>query len=174
MVQRSAYRSRAAFSRSAASAAPSSSQKAASAAPRESASKPSAPLPAKGSSTCAPETSARIAKSDSRTRSDVGLVPRPGGAAIRAPFRSPATIRIRAAYGVRMDARRPGCGDSGLGQPVHVVAEGATGGGGDDRARRRLEVGVGGELVGRLLAGRRRQRPVAGKAGVAQIRDPAL
>ena len=50
------------------------------AAPRESASRPSAPEPAKASRTRSPSSGPSIANSDSRTRSLVGRVCRPGGA----------------------------------------------------------------------------------------------
>src|SRR4051812_41739665 len=60
--------------------------------PRDSASSPSAPLPANASSTRSPPTSPTIENSDPRRRSDVGRVPRPGGASSGTPLRSPATI----------------------------------------------------------------------------------
>ena len=65
-------------------------------APRDSASRPSAPEPAKRSSTRAPSTGPRIAKIASRTRSDVGLVLAPFGAKILAPLCEPPTILTRA------------------------------------------------------------------------------
>ena len=63
-------------------------------APRESASSPRAPDPAYRSSTRAPSSSMRassMANTDSRTRSDVGLVPA-GGAVIGRPRADPAMI----------------------------------------------------------------------------------
>ena len=63
-------------------------------APRESASSPSAPEPAKRSSTRAPSTGPIRLNAASRTRSPVGRVARPFGAAIRVPRCVPAMIRI--------------------------------------------------------------------------------
>src|SRR5688572_12431393 len=63
-------------------------------APRERASSPSAPEPAKRSSTDAPSTGPTRLKSASRTRSPVGRVCSPFGAAIRRPRCVPAMMRI--------------------------------------------------------------------------------
>src|SRR5438067_233587 len=71
-------------------------------APRDSASSPSAPVPAKRSSTLVPSTVkpsmpwTRILKIASRTRSEVGRVSRPAGAARLRPPSVPPTIRILA------------------------------------------------------------------------------
>jgi hypothetical protein len=62
-------------------------------APRESASIPIAPEPAKRSSTVASSTGPIRLNAASLTRSDVGLVATPRGAAIPCPFREPAMIR---------------------------------------------------------------------------------
>ena len=59
------------------------------AAPRDSASIASAPEPANRSSTRAPSSGPRIENSASRTRSDVGRVPRPGGAEQPPPAEAP-------------------------------------------------------------------------------------
>ena len=64
------------------------------AAPRESASRPSAPEPAKRSSTLAPSTGPIRLNAASRTRSPVGRVASPLGAAIRLPRCVPAMILI--------------------------------------------------------------------------------
>ena len=58
---------------------------------------PSRPSPAKRSSTRAPSTGPMIENTASRTRSPVGRVTTPFGAAIRCPFREPATILTRLA-----------------------------------------------------------------------------
>ena len=80
------------------SAAPSFSKKWAHNAPRESASSPNAPLPANASRTTAssnpPRSLASALMSDSLTRSVVGLVSVPFGAASGLPRHSPATIRM--------------------------------------------------------------------------------
>ena len=73
------------FARTLAIAAGESSAKRQVAAPRESASKPSAPEPAKRSSTAPPGSGPRRLKSASRTRSDVGRTSRPLGAVEPAP-----------------------------------------------------------------------------------------
>src|SRR5262245_62330912 len=70
----------------------SESTKTALAAPRERASRPSAPVPAKRSSTSAPSTGPMRLKTASRTRSPVGRTSSPLGAKIRAPLREPAII----------------------------------------------------------------------------------
>src|SRR4051812_37829242 len=68
-------------------------------APRESASTASAPLPAKRSSTTSPSSGPSAENSASRTRSDVGRVPSPGGACRRRPPKRPATTLMAAPAG---------------------------------------------------------------------------
>src|SRR3954447_10725767 len=80
------------FARIAAIARGSESTKTAVLAPLDRASRPRAPEPAKRSRTRAWSRSPRIEKSASRTRSEVGRVPRPRGALRRRPPRGPATI----------------------------------------------------------------------------------
>ena len=63
-------------------------------APRERASSPSAPEPANRSSTSAPSTGPIRLNAFSRTRSEVGRVAMPFGAAIRCPRWVPAMIRM--------------------------------------------------------------------------------
>ena len=75
-------------------------------APRESASSPSAPEPAKRSSTEASSTGPTRLKSASRTRSPVGRVCSPFGAAILRPRCVPAMIRIAGAYVASTTRRR--------------------------------------------------------------------
>ena len=78
------------------------------AAPRDSASSPSAPEPAHRSSTFAPSSPGSCSSAEnsaSRTRSDVGRVPR-GGTASRRPPATPAMIRTRAPHIAR--AQVPG------------------------------------------------------------------
>jgi hypothetical protein len=102
------------FVRSAFNAAASDSIKHAEAAPRESASNPSAPVPAKASSTTASWITARppqsacisISNKACRTRSAVGRVPCPAGATSTRPRQSPATIRMLAV--ACRHRRRPG------------------------------------------------------------------
>ena len=62
-------------------------------APRDSASSPIAPEPAYRSSTAAPSTGPIRLNAVSRTKSEVGRVTSPFGAAIRWPLRLPAMIR---------------------------------------------------------------------------------
>ena len=83
------------------------SMKVAWAAPRDSASSPSAPLPAKASSTRAPcsgdvpsaanDPCSRMLNSASRVRSAVGRTSSPAGASMRRPLCLPPTMRIGAA-----------------------------------------------------------------------------
>ena len=93
------------------------------AAPRESASSPSAPEPAKRSSTAASSTGPIRLKAFSRTRSEVGRVSRPFGAAIRCPRWVPAMILTggqasdRPRPGVRHRARRRGLPRPARGRP---------------------------------------------------------
>ena len=78
--------------------AASDSTSSASAAPRDSASSPTAPEPANRSSEPRPSSSVSVASvvnSASRTRSEVGRVSRPDGAASRRPPYRPATIAQR-------------------------------------------------------------------------------
>src|SRR5260370_22077396 len=92
------------FWRRVARASRSCSRNGASAAPRDNASRPSAPVPAKASSTAAPANGMtagascpcdRMLNSASRARSLVGLTFSPGGASSRRPRCLPATIRMR-------------------------------------------------------------------------------
>src|SRR5580658_3761017 len=94
--------------RRAANASWSRSMKTASAAPRDNASKPSAPVPAKASSTTAPAKGRplaakrpcdRMLNNASRARSLVGLTASPGGASRRRPRCLPPTIRMRGPFG---------------------------------------------------------------------------
>src|SRR5690606_8998043 len=82
-----------------------SSTKSANVAPREMASMPSAPEPAKRSSTRAPSRSnpsksawARILNSASRVRLPVGRTTSPSGASMMRPLRVPPTIRMRFSF----------------------------------------------------------------------------
>src|SRR5581483_3470232 len=116
----------------------SSSTKVHEAAPRDSASRPSAPEPANRSSTAAPSTGPTRLNAFSRTRSEVGRVSRPRGAAMRCPFRVPAMIRTPAPSRAR---RRVGGQTVGVVLPrTLLVAEL-----GDDRARALDQVAVGAE-----------------------------
>ena len=122
------------------------------AAPRESASSPRAPEPAKRSSTSSPSTGPTIEKMASRTRSAVGRVSRPAGAADAAAAVGPRrrSSRRRSSRGQRVEAapgrRRAAAGAraassrGSLAQraPAPRGAPGpAPGGRGDRRAKRR-------------------------------------
>src|SRR5271169_3858634 len=91
-----------------ASASGSRSIKIASAAPRDNASRPTAPVPAKASSTApsakgrppaARRPCERMLNNASRARSLVGLTASPGGASRRRPRCLPPTIRMRGPFG---------------------------------------------------------------------------
>src|SRR5690606_21615987 len=134
-------------------------------APRDSASSPSAPVPAKRSSTRTPSGRPskrcwRTLNRVSRARSDVGRTERPDGACSRRPRSSPPTIRIVLAR----FARRPGlAGASGPGRTGLLLLEllrtqrpgagGAPDIGGTDRRRRVLLLRRAGAALVRCVAG---------------------
>ena len=92
-------------------------------APRESASRPIAPEPANRSSTRAPSTGPDEANAASRTRSPVGRVTTPFGAAIPCPLREPATILN---VGVSEAPRRPRMASASATSPPTIAAAGST------------------------------------------------
>ena len=153
-------------------------------APRESASRPIAPEPAKRSSTRAPSIGPTIANADSRTRSPVGRVTTPFGAAIPWPFREPATIRTarrypyRGGFTTRRGARRRRAGGRprrrGGPRPrrsagARAPARGARGPGGGGRSGGRTgptaaRRGAGPRRGSRGRARRARSRPSSRRA----------
>ena len=161
IVQRSAYRSRAAFSRSTRARPRRARRRRPTRRPARGASNPSAPVPANGSSTRAPPTSPRIEKSASRTRS--GRRPRAPSRRRRQPCTLPFPRHDPHPHTVLTPARA---------SPPRRRMCAAW------RSRRLPRSPIRGrirpEQRRRILASLRRLPAVAGQAGVAQIGDPAL